>query len=167
MSLHQATGIVFKTYQGRPFVFSTRRSAFIRRAWKSRRGDTRSYIYQFTVSEDIANQFIRLWVLPLSSAFSPPSNVIVFKRKLYFQIMEHFIAEHGHINSGPDVLNPIFPLFFSYSKVFSSSQGHWHNGVWYALNCIGQFNPPDVNFFKKTELNIKTNTYIHLCMHQD
>lgn len=39
--------------------------------------------------------------------------------------MKHFIAEQGGLNSGPDILNPIFSLYRNVSS--SSSQGH--NGV--------------------------------------
>lgn len=55
----ETTGIVFKTTGGLSFLSSQSWSTLGREP-ETRRGDMRSYIYQFTVSEDIANQFIRL-----------------------------------------------------------------------------------------------------------
>lgn len=53
----KAAGIVFPNYRGRPLLSLLRT---LGGELEARRGDMRSYIYQFTVSEDIANQFIRL-----------------------------------------------------------------------------------------------------------
>lgn len=78
----KATGIVFKTTGAVPFVFSMRRST-LSRELETRRGDMRSYIYQFTVSEDIANQFIRLWSLLWALLLPPPLSLSsAFKRNI-------------------------------------------------------------------------------------
>lgn len=93
----------------------------------------------------------------LSSAFSP-SLSSAFKRnilkKTLFPDYRALYCRTRKYKFWPRHPKSYFRSF-PYSNVSSSSQGHWHNRVCYALVCIGQFNLSDVDSCKNTNRTLK------------